>query len=76
MPLFMLVSGYLFANTTKRSTNKIIKRKTETILVPLIIWHTLTLCIHILLGQRYTLSIFILSYFHVRIPVIPVHQFR
>lgn len=64
MPLFMLVSGYLFANTIKRGTNAIIKRKAVTILLPLISWHTVALFINLLLGQNYTLSILFLSYFH------------
>ena len=64
MPLFMLVSGYLFANTIKRDTNEIIKRKAGTILLPLISWHTVALFINLLLGQNYTLSILFLSYFH------------
>jgi fucose 4-O-acetylase-like acetyltransferase len=64
MPLFMLVSGYLFANTIKRDTNEIIKRKAGTILLPLISWNTIDLCINLLLGQKYTLSILFLSYFH------------
>ena len=64
MPLFMLVSGYLFANTIKRGTNEIIKRKAGTILLPLISWNTIDLCINLLLGQKYTLSILFLSYFH------------
>lgn len=64
MPLFMLVSGYLFANTIKRGTNEIIKRKVGTILLPLISWNTIDLCINLLLGQKYTLSILFLSYFH------------
>ena len=64
MPLFMLVSGYLFANTIKRGTNEIIKREAGTILLPLISWNTIDLCINLLLGQKYTLSILFLSYFH------------
>ncbi len=64
MPLFMLVSGYLFANTIKRTTNVIIKKKIATILLPLISWHTVALCINLLLGQKYTPSILFLSYFH------------
>ena len=64
MPLFMLISGYLFANTIKRGTNEIIKRKAGTILLPLISWNTIDLCINLLLGQKYTLSILFLSYFH------------
>ncbi len=64
MPLFMLVSGYLFANTIKRATNVIIKKKIATILLPLISWHTVALYINLLLGKKYTPSILFLSYFH------------
>lgn len=64
MPLFMLVSGYLFAYTTKRDTITIIKRKAKSILLPLIIWQTINLGINIILGQSYTYTIFFLSYFH------------
>lgn len=64
MPLFMLVSGYLYANTTKRNTIQILKRKSKSILLPLIIWQTINICINFLLGQEYSINILFLSYFH------------
>ena len=42
MPLFIVISGYLFSKSTKRHTYSLIaKRKVKSILVPIIIWNSL-----------------------------------
>lgn len=64
MPLFMLVSGYLFHYSINRSTHDIIKGKLTGIILPLISWHTLYQLICICKGDTISLNIFFLSYFH------------
>lgn len=47
MPLFMLVSGYLFYGSVSRhSTKHIVKTRFTSLLVPIIIWNTLDMTIN------------------------------
>ena len=60
----MLVSGYLFAYTIKRNNIQIVKRKCESIILPLIIWQTINIFTNLILGQKYSINILFQSYFH------------
>ena len=64
MPLFMLISGYLFFFSINQSTWEIIKGKFKRIIIPLISWHTIFQLTSIAMGSTITPYIFFLSYFH------------
>ena len=64
MPLFMLVSGYLFYYSINRDVWSIIKSKFIGIILPLISWHTLYQFICIINGDHISFRVFFLSYFH------------
>lgn len=52
MPLFMLISGYLFSfSVDKYSANKIVKNKVVSLLLPVLTWSFLAKIILILLGK-------------------------
>lgn len=51
MPMFMLISGYLFKYTiNKHLFVTIVKSRITTLLIPVIVWHTLYIIINILIN--------------------------
>lgn len=64
MPLFMLVSGYLFYFTIQKKTWIVIKEKIKGLLFPLISWNSFFLLISIFLFGSISPYLFIGSYFH------------
>ena len=64
MPLFMLISGYLFHYSIKHNSLQIIIGKIKGIIIPLICWHSLYQFIVLALGNSISLRVFLLSYFH------------
>jgi len=53
MPLFMLISGYLFYfSITKHQSNKIIKNKIERLIIPIFIWTIIYNFILFILGRN------------------------
>lgn len=52
MPLFMLISGYLFAFSVEKGTWKTtVTKKVKSILIPLLIWSLLLFVIKIISGE-------------------------
>lgn len=50
MPLLMLISGYLFYNTTKKYSDcEIIKKKVKSLLIPVLAWTTIVTIIDLIL---------------------------
>ena len=64
MPLFMLISGYLFYFSIKINFWNIVKTKFLGLIIPLISWHTLYQLILLLYGEPTSPYIFFFSYFH------------
>ena len=63
MPLFMLISGYLFFFSAQRKTFVVIKNKVMGILLPLVTWHTVVQLISLTFGGKFSPTVFFLSYF-------------
>lgn len=57
MPLFMLISGYLFYGSLgKRSLGQMIKNRITRLLLPILVWNTLNYIVHIVVSLLYTQS--------------------
>lgn len=66
MPLFMLVSGYLFYQTVQcRPAKQVLMIKIKSILLPLIAWHSVYLVFSCIFDKPLPINIAFYSYFHV-----------
>lgn len=65
MPLFMLVSGYLFFfSIQKYTTTDLIKTRFSRLLVPIFLWNTIWLFVTFNVTSQLSLSTILLSYFN------------
>lgn len=64
MPLFMLISGYLYYYSIQRPALNVIWRKTRSLIIPLIAWQSLFLYISFLRGERIEFGIIPIIYLH------------
>lgn len=64
MPLFMLVSGYLFRYSIQRPAAQVVIAKVRSIVVPLVVWVTLYQVLLLLRGTTIPVDIFLATYFH------------
>ena len=64
MPLFMLISGYLFySSAQKYTTRELLKKKVVTILIPLLSFSIIDLTINILFKRTITFNIIFQTFF-------------
>lgn len=64
MPLFMLVSGYLFARTIERhSTKAIVSSRMTKLLIPIFTWTAFTFVVHFILHRELDFNQFITQFF-------------
>ena len=63
MPLFMLISGYLFWNTTNKYTKeKIIWKRSINLLLPAFVWKTID-WVFLFFKEKYTFKVWLFEYF-------------